>query len=81
MRIVNVIEICNGSVCSLNSWPILEDQLSEDVIDNAIKFYAKCIEEKTGSEYDLIMDIFKDQYHWSNGEGYEVFIMFSNVNI
>jgi hypothetical protein len=78
MRILNVIEIVDNLVISCTSFPIEEDQLSEDVIEKAEDFFIKKAtengfinDEEGGNAYNII-----ENAYYRNGN-YSVNLAFS----
>ena len=84
MRIINVIEMVDGDFLgSIESFPIWEEQLSEDVVKKKKKLFADRAKENGADENDIesyIEDGYYDNGTEGNGGHYEVFITWSNVN-
>ena len=74
MRIINVVEILNGTIAQIIPFPILEDQLSEDVFKDARNtFYDIIKEHRDDFTEDDIEELFKaGKYDDDNGYSLEV---------
>lgn len=78
MRIINVFEMVGGAFCgSLESFPIWEEQLSDDVIEVAQKLFSDKAMENGAEEDDI--ESYLEDGHYENSD-YEVFLVWSNVN-
>ena len=56
MRIVNILEIINGIPQSIESFPIFEEQLSEDVVEKAELLFIQKINENILQLFDFKRD-------------------------
>lgn len=82
MRIVNILEIINGIPQSIDSFPIYEEQLSDDVVEKAELLFLQKINENIHPE---ILSDEKQEFHLDEGSyddmnGYEVYIIWSDIN-
>ena len=82
MRIINVLEIRRGILSTPESFPIFEDQLSEEIIEKAELFFIDKINENIAPE---VLSDEEQETHIENGfyqnmNGYEVYLSWSNVN-
>lgn len=76
MRIVNVIVIKEGIVDSMESFAVVEEQLSSDVVEKAeTLFKEKCIE--WGADEDD-MDIYIEEGYYAGGN-FSVCLVWSEV--
>jgi hypothetical protein len=66
MRIINVVEITNGCVLSIESFIIHEEQLSREVVENAEKLYKTKAIEHGANEEDFDDEVGYDNY--TNGD-------------
>ena len=81
MRIINVIEIKFGVLENIISFPILEEQLSDEVVSNAEAEYLKRCREHGADEEEFDDDFMLNEAYFDNGLGYEVMISWSEVVI
>jgi len=79
MRIINVITLLKGVIETLESFPIIEDQLSDDVIEAA----STCFIEKLHEHVENVSDIesYLEDGYYDDENGYEVYLTWSNSNI
>lgn len=80
MRIINILELINGIPQQIQSFPIYEEQLSRDVVDEAEKLFVEIIKyhEPDISEEDV--ECCLDEASFDNKNGKELFIIWSDVN-
>lgn len=86
MRIISVIEITNGDFQKVESFPILEEQFSQDIIKNAEKLFSDLIEEYCSQDPDkkdeidyLVEQAIENGYY--DSLGYTIYLIWSNVNL
>jgi|LauGreDrversion4_2_1035121.scaffolds.fasta_scaffold2427238_2 hypothetical protein len=77
MRILNVVEMLNGKISQILSFPVIEEQLSQDVIEEAESTFGAVINEVTGLE-DL--DDIISEWYYSDDNGWELSIIWSETN-
>lgn len=82
MRIINVLEIINGIPNNIESFPIYEEQLSEDIVEQAEILFIQKINENI---YPEVLSDEKQEFHLDEGSyddmnGYEVYIIWSDIN-
>jgi len=76
MDIINVIETVNGTVLSIESFVVEEEQLSNEVVEKAEElFTAKALEN--GAKPDDIETHIEDGYYENNGFSYVVNLVWS----
>lgn len=82
MRIINVLEIINGIPSTIESFPIHEDQLSEDVTEKAELLFINKINEIIYPEVlsDEDQEVHIENGFYQNINGYEIYLSWSNVN-
>lgn len=82
MRIINVLEIINGIPNSIESFPIYEEQLSEDVVEQAENLFIQKINKNIYPEVlsDEKQEFYLDEGNYDDMNGYEVYIIWSNVD-
>lgn len=82
MRIINVLEIINGIPSNIESFPIYEDQLSEDVIEQAEILFIEKINKNIYPEVlsDEKQEFYLDEGSYDDMNGYEVYIIWSDIN-
>jgi hypothetical protein len=77
MRILNIIEIENNNIMDITSYPIIDEQMSLDIIANAEDYFIKrcvdngltypeLIEENDLDEFDINQNILDDGYYKCN---------------
>jgi len=60
MRIINIVEQLNGIITQILSFPVYEEQLSQDVVDEAENTFKQIINEVTGIDTEDM-----DEFTWS----------------
>lgn len=82
MKIINVLEIINGIPQSIESFPIYEEQLSNDVVEKAEALFLQKINKNIYPEVlsDEKQQFYLDEGNYDNMNGYEVYIIWSDVN-
>jgi hypothetical protein len=82
MRIINVLEIKRGIISKIESFPIFEDQLSEEVTKKAELFFIDKINENIAPEVlsDEEQETHIEDGFYQDRYGYEVYLSWSNVN-
>lgn len=89
MRIINILEIINGIPNKIESFPIYEDQLSQEIVHKAEKFFLQLIEENRkpllNEDLDLedieeTEEFYLDEGVYDNKNGYELYIIWSEIN-
>jgi len=73
MRIINVLEIINGIPNSIESFPIYEEQLSEDVVEQAENLFIQKINENIYPEVlsDEKQEFYLDEGNYDDMNGYK----------
>ena len=77
MRILNVVEMLNGKISQILSFPVIEEQLSQDVIDEVETTFGAIINEVTGLEE---LDDVISEWYYSDDNGWELSIIWSETN-
>lgn len=81
MRIVNVLEIINGIPNQIESFPIYEEQLSDDVVQQAEDDFIEKIKEHSADELsEEDEEFYLDEGSFDNKNGYEVYLIWSDIN-
>ena len=80
MRIINVIELWGGVIDEIYSFPIFEEQLSQDVIDNAESKFIELVKGNDTNFPDEILELAINEKHYENKKR-EILILWSNVMI
>lgn len=82
MRIVNVVEqIMDGTISQILSFPIYEEQLSQDVVTEAENTFKAIINEVKGIDTDSeLMDSFIEDGYYNDDNGWELSIVWSETN-
>ena len=80
MRIINILELINGIPQQIQSFPIYEEQFSQDVVENAEKLYVEMMKyhEPEISEEDVEWCL--NEGFYDNRKGKELFIIWSDIN-
>lgn len=81
MRIVNVIELQGGSVSHITSFCILEEQLSQDVVNDAEIEFKHILYEKTGIDKENMDKFVEDGCYEDVDTGYILTLTWSDVVI
>ena len=85
MRIINVIIQKAGIVESVESFPILEEQLSQEQIKKAEEVFEKWCRDngyEDGNELETeTMESLIEEGYWENSNYDSVFLTWSNVNL
>lgn len=79
MRIINIVEVLNGSISQILSFPIHEDQLSEEVVSQAEDTFKKTINEVTGIDVEDLDSVVEDGYY-TDDNGWELSLVWSEIN-
>ena len=84
MRIINVLEMMGGIPEFIQSFPIYEEQLSEEVVEQAENFFISRIHEFYTFEDDenkeqIIQDAI-DNGSFETSEGVEIYIIWSDID-
>ena len=76
MRIINVIEMLNGNISQILSYPINEDKLSEQIIESAEDTFKKILIEVRGFEEEDCEEFVESGYYCDDN-GWEVYLTWS----
>lgn len=79
MRILNIVEQLNGVVSQILSYPVHEEQLSQDVVDSAEGMFKGIINEVTGIDTED-MDSFIEDGYYTDDNGWELSLVWSETN-
>ena len=80
MRIINILQIISGIPNQIESFPIFEEQLSQDVVEAAENCFIEMIYGKdwknviNEEEKELLLD----EANYDDHNGHEVYIIWSN---
>lgn len=80
MRILNIVEQLNGVVSQILSFPVHEEQLSQDVIQEAESTFKGIISEVMGEIDDETLDSYIEDGNYSDDNGWEVSLVWSETN-
>jgi len=82
MRIYNIVETINNKVSQILSYPVYEEQLSEDVSETAELEFIKLINEQTHPVVlsDESQEYFLNEKVYHNGKDYRLEIVVSYTN-
>lgn len=82
MRIINVLELINGIPQNIESFPIYEEHLSKDVVEKAENLFIQKINENIHPDVlsDEEQEYYLDECSYSDSNGYEIYIIWSNIN-
>jgi hypothetical protein len=79
MRIINVLEIINGIPSQIESFPIWEEQLSQEVVDEAEKLFIQLCKAGGSIEFsDEEIEYILDEGQYDDHNGHEIYIIWSN---
>lgn len=80
MRIINVLEIVNGTPQQIVSFPVYEEQLSEEVAQEAEDLFVACIKDNAEDWSEEIIENAIGDAVFTDLNGYEVYIMWSDID-
>lgn len=75
MRILNIVEQLNGTVSQILSYPVHEEQLSQDVVDQAEDMFKGIISEVSGNIEDI--DSYIEDGYYNDNQGWEISLVWS----
>lgn len=78
MRIVNIIVLYGGVIDEIYSFPIFEEQFSQDVIDNAESKFVELVKGNETNFPDEILELAIKEKHYENKKR-EIIVLWSNV--
>lgn len=78
MRILNIVELLNGTVSQILSYPVHEEQLSQDVVDEAEGMFKDIIKEVDGEIKDI--DSYIEDGYYTDNKGWELSLVWSETN-
>ena len=79
MRIINIVEQLNGTISQILSFPVYEEQLSQDVVDDAENTFKQIIGEVKGIDTDE-MDEYIEEGCYDDDNGWVVSLVWSETN-
>ena len=79
MRIINIVEQLNGTISQILSFPVYEEQLSQDVVDDAENTFKQIIGEVKGIDTDE-MDEYIEDGCYDDDNGWVVSLVWSETN-
>jgi hypothetical protein len=77
MRIVNIVCVRSGTPINIDSFPIFEEQLSEDVVNKVEELFIEMIEKFVPNLSDEDKDGYLEDGFFSDDNGYEIYIIWS----
>jgi len=78
MRIINVLEIINGIPSQIESFPIWEEQLSQDVVEEAEEFFIQLCSQPDKEFTEEEIEFLLDEGSYDDQNGHEVYMIWSN---
>lgn len=78
MKIINIVEIVNGVLDNIESFPIIEEQLSREIIDQAEDMFSEKAMQHGAKTKEIAK--FIEDGSFDNENGYEVLIHWSAIN-
>jgi hypothetical protein len=78
MRIVNIVRVKSGIPMNIDSFPILEEQLSEDVVNEVEELFIEMVEKFVPNLSDEDRDAYLEDGFFSDEIGNEIYIIWSN---
>lgn len=78
MRILNIVEQLNGTISQILSFPVHEEQLSQDVVDEAENTFKQIINEVKGIDEDI--DSYIEDGCYDDDNGWVVSLIWSETN-
>lgn len=79
MRIINIIESKFREPYSITSFPIWEEQLSNDVVKEAEDYFTDLIKKNDGDMEDSEMDYYLEEGVYDGDGDFSCYIMWSNI--
>ena len=79
MRIINVIEIIDGVINSVESFCVYEEQLVNDVVDTAEKYFIDKVKEHKNEVTEEDEEYYLEEGYFSDKSGYEITIHWSYI--
>jgi hypothetical protein len=81
MRIINVVEQLQGTITQILSFPVYEEQLSQDVVTEAENLFKGIINEVTGIDPDSEdMEMIIEDGYYTDDNGWDVSLVWSETN-
>ena len=81
MRIINVVEQLQGMITQIRSFPVYEEQLSQDVVTEAENLFKGIINEVVGIDPDSEdMEMIIEDGYYTDDNGWDVSIVWSETN-
>jgi hypothetical protein len=78
MRIVNIVRVKSGIPMNIDSFPILEEQLSEDVVNEVEELFIEMVEKFVPNLSDEDRDAYLEDGFFSDEIGNEIYIIWSD---
>lgn len=75
MRIVNVIERSQSGSMTVHSFPVREELLSQDVVDEAESLFVKILTENHVKNIDMEESL--EAGYYDDNRGYELYLIWS----
>jgi len=79
MRIINIVEVDDNVVLNIDSFPVFEEQLSNDVAEEVEELFKDIVSKKIDANDDEMDAYFKNGVYRSNG--YSCSIVLSYLDI
>ena len=81
MRIINVVEQLQGMITQIQSFPVYEEQLSQDVVTEAENTFKAIINEVVGIDPDSEdMEMIIEDGYYTDDNGWDVSLVWSETN-
>lgn len=81
MRIINIVEQLQGTITQILSFPVYEEQLSQDVVTEAENTFKQIINEVQGIDPDSEdMEMIIEDGYYTDDNGWDVSIVWSETN-
>ena len=81
MRIINVVEQLQGTITQILSFPVYEEQLSQDVVTEAENTFKQIINEVQGIDPDSEdMEMIIEDGYYTDDNGWDVSLVWSETN-
>lgn len=78
MRIINVIIVIDGSVIGVRSYPIEEDQVSNEIVEKAESHFLNCCRENGADEEEYCDEYLLEEASYRRDD-YEVCLTWSDI--
>lgn len=80
MRVINILELLNGIPSQIQSFPIYEEQLDGEVVEQAEKLFEEMIRYHENDITDEDIEACIEEGVFDDNNGHELYIIWSEIN-